>query len=322
MSPSTTCSCPRPPGQSLKPASKIGSSTIFAAICATRSRAVGIPNGRFRPSCFGMSCRRTGCDRYRPSRRSCSMPPKNSATPCARCRRGSPRRSRRLPDSPTWAALGRREPLALELSHSAVFRKIGPHRTVPPYRYDEPLGLPPDARPLHTRRIGPALARREPPGRVSPFPCRTVDACHRLDPGGVLHRSGSRGGRLLPSPRHDRLGHPSQESLDPLRALDRPLRPTDLSVNPDSATRRSGAHRGGTSDRKHDTTSRMRHGTQSSAPRGAGCGAIRWPRWVQRSGRRPMSGRVRQMRHAPLASPGSPTATRSSNRPDSSIAFW
>ena len=31
----------------MKSASKIGSSTSFAAICATRSRTVGIPSGRF-----------------------------------------------------------------------------------------------------------------------------------------------------------------------------------------------------------------------------------------------------------------------------------
>ena len=45
--------------QSLKSASKIGSRISFVAICTTRSRTVGMPNGRFRPSAFGMYRRRT-----------------------------------------------------------------------------------------------------------------------------------------------------------------------------------------------------------------------------------------------------------------------
>jgi hypothetical protein len=158
-----------------------------------------------------------------------------------------------------------------------------------PPRYYEPLGLPSDTSPLHTRLIGPAFARREPPVRVSPVPCRTVDACPPPYPGGVLHRSGSHRCSLLPSPRNDRLGHPplsgvsltglqgsldagpapllpSLESLDPIRALDSPLRPTDLSVNPDPATRRSGAYRGGTFTRKHDTTFRTHHRESLTAP--------------------------------------------------------
>ena len=77
------------------------------------------------------------------------------------------------------------------------------------HRYYEPLGLPSDTRPFHTRLIGQAFARREPPGRVSPVPCRTVGACPPQYPGGVLHRSGSHRCSLLPSPRHDRLGRPS-----------------------------------------------------------------------------------------------------------------
>ena len=51
-----------------KSASKIGSNTSVAAICATRSRTVGIPNGRCRPSAFGMYRRRTGGGRYVPAR--------------------------------------------------------------------------------------------------------------------------------------------------------------------------------------------------------------------------------------------------------------
>ena len=55
----------------------MGSSTSVAAICATRSRTVGIPSGRCRPSPFGMYRRRTGGGRYVPARStaasSCSM---------------------------------------------------------------------------------------------------------------------------------------------------------------------------------------------------------------------------------------------------------
>jgi hypothetical protein len=43
-----------------KSASKIGSMTSFTAICATRSRNVGIPSGRRLPSAFGIITRRTG----------------------------------------------------------------------------------------------------------------------------------------------------------------------------------------------------------------------------------------------------------------------
>ena len=46
-----------------KSASKIGSNTILAACWATRSRTVGIPNGRLRPSGLGISTRRTGAGR-------------------------------------------------------------------------------------------------------------------------------------------------------------------------------------------------------------------------------------------------------------------
>ena len=43
-----------------KSASKIGSRTSLAACWATRSRTVGMPNGRLEPSGFGISTRRTG----------------------------------------------------------------------------------------------------------------------------------------------------------------------------------------------------------------------------------------------------------------------
>jgi len=47
----------------MKSASKIGSSTIRAACWATRSRTVGIPNGRVPPCGFGISTRRAGAGR-------------------------------------------------------------------------------------------------------------------------------------------------------------------------------------------------------------------------------------------------------------------
>ena len=52
-----------PEEQSRKSASKIGSSTSSAAVCTTRSRTVGMPSGRSRPSGLGMYTRRTGCGR-------------------------------------------------------------------------------------------------------------------------------------------------------------------------------------------------------------------------------------------------------------------
>ncbi len=66
-----------------KSASKIGSIMIFAAICTTRSRTVGIPSGRCFPSAFGMYCRLTGEGRYSPARRSACIPSRNWATPCS-----------------------------------------------------------------------------------------------------------------------------------------------------------------------------------------------------------------------------------------------
>jgi hypothetical protein len=78
---------------------------------------------------------------------------------------------------------------------------------------------------------------------------------------------------LLPSPRHDRLGHstfrflisrgckvhalalgpqvrfPRAGPYDPGRAFDAPLRCRPLGLHPEPATRRSGAYRGGTSTR-------------------------------------------------------------------------
>ena len=76
-------------------------------------------------------------------------------------------------------------------------------------RYYEPLGLPPSTIPFRHRLIGTAFARRGPPGRVSPVPYQAVLTCPPPYPVGVLHPSGSHGCSLLPSPWHERLGHPS-----------------------------------------------------------------------------------------------------------------
>ena len=76
-------------------------------------------------------------------------------------------------------------------------------------RYYEPLGLPPGTIPLRRRLIGTAFVRRGPPGRVSPVPHQALLACPPPYPVDVLHPSDSRGCSLLPSPWHDRLGHPS-----------------------------------------------------------------------------------------------------------------
>ncbi len=46
-----------------KSASNIGSMMSLAAICATRSRIVGIPSGRKLPSALGIMTRRTGLGR-------------------------------------------------------------------------------------------------------------------------------------------------------------------------------------------------------------------------------------------------------------------
>jgi len=58
-----------------------GSITTFAAICTTRSRTVGIPNGRCFPSAFGMYRRFTGEGRYRPARNAAWISAKNSPGP-------------------------------------------------------------------------------------------------------------------------------------------------------------------------------------------------------------------------------------------------
>jgi hypothetical protein len=64
-----------------KSASKIGSSTSFAAICTTRSRTVGIPSGRFFPSAFGMYRRSTATGRYLPARSTSRSSSRKLSTP-------------------------------------------------------------------------------------------------------------------------------------------------------------------------------------------------------------------------------------------------
>jgi hypothetical protein len=64
-----------------KSASKIGSSTSFAAICATRSRTVGMPSGLFFPSAFGMYRRSTAAARYLPARSSEPSSSRKRSTP-------------------------------------------------------------------------------------------------------------------------------------------------------------------------------------------------------------------------------------------------
>src|SRR6476659_2901194 len=77
------------------------------------------------------------------------------------------------------------------------------------HQYYEPFGLPPSTIPFRRRLIGTAFVQRGPPGRVSPVPHQAVWTCPPPYPVGVLQPSDSRGCSLLPSPWHDRLGHPS-----------------------------------------------------------------------------------------------------------------
>src|ERR1019366_5201530 len=65
-----------------KSASKTGSSTSFAAICTTRSRTVGMPNGRLLPSAFGMYRRRTTVGRYVPLFSAMPIASRKLSTPC------------------------------------------------------------------------------------------------------------------------------------------------------------------------------------------------------------------------------------------------
>ena len=54
----------KPFEQFKKSLSQIGSSSIFSAICTTRSSIVGIPSGRCLPFVLGIQHRFTGCGRY------------------------------------------------------------------------------------------------------------------------------------------------------------------------------------------------------------------------------------------------------------------
>ena len=71
----------KPYDDSLKLASKIGSSTSRHACCTTRSRTVGMPRGRDRPSGLGISTRSTGCGRYAFAFRSAASSARNVSTP-------------------------------------------------------------------------------------------------------------------------------------------------------------------------------------------------------------------------------------------------
>ena len=70
-----------PYDEARKSASKMGLNTSVAAICATRSRTVGIPSGRRRPSALGMYRRRTSCGRYVPARSAVPSSSMNASTP-------------------------------------------------------------------------------------------------------------------------------------------------------------------------------------------------------------------------------------------------
>ena len=71
----------KPYDEGRKSASKIGVSTSVTAICTTRSRIVGIPSGRCRPSALGMYRRRTGCGRYVPARSASWISSSTRSTP-------------------------------------------------------------------------------------------------------------------------------------------------------------------------------------------------------------------------------------------------
>src|SRR5215217_5323396 len=71
-----------PKEQSSMSASKIGSSTILTAACTTRSRTVGIDNGRCSPlPGLGMNTRRAGSGRYRRSFRSTASSSRSRSIP-------------------------------------------------------------------------------------------------------------------------------------------------------------------------------------------------------------------------------------------------
>ena len=219
MSISTTYRWPRPPirriassasvalllgrkpyEHSLKSASKIGSMTSLAAACTTRSRTVGIPNGRFVPSGFGMYWRLTGCGQYRPVRRRCCTSWRNSSTPSCSIidsvspstpaaplfaltrfhasARTSPRQirsysawKRRLP-----ASLGSHVKPALELS-DFVRRVVGP--------LGHALALTPSRRRDQSRAL--SLQRLSPPSSLLRAP-RTPSRHDAISPSAYTRR--------------------------------------------------------------------------------------------------------------------------------------
>jgi hypothetical protein len=140
------------------------------------------------------------------------------------------------------------------------------------HRYYEPLGLPPGTAPFHHRLIGAAFARRGPPGRASSVPRPTVSTCPPPYPGDVQRplrfssavcclRRDMSGSAIPPFGAYlTRLQgslHAGPAKLLPshvppmrdARAFDTPLSRRDLAPRPGSATRRTGAYRGGTSTR-------------------------------------------------------------------------
>ena len=142
-------------------------------------------------------------------------------------RRDRPRRHTRT--GSCSSPLGEREKLAVEFSCFAL-GVDGSSRPCPHTYLHEPAqpkqgSFPPTAfwspsssvlraprTPSRHDALSPSAYRRRlrptwPPRRASPVPYQAVAACRLPYPGSVLHASGSRAHSLLPSPRHDRLGH-------------------------------------------------------------------------------------------------------------------
>src|SRR2546426_7730443 len=231
-------------------------------------------------------------------------------------------------ETPLSALLGSHEKPALELSHFQR-RVVGCcHHALaltPRYRHDQSRALslqrlsPPSSLlwaprtpsrhggispSAYTHRLCPTWAVEEGlPSSASGYTCVPSSIPRkRPAPPPVLGRS------LLPSPRHDGLGHfpfrvllsrgckvhalafgpqvrfPRARPYGLRRAFDAPLRRSDFSARPEPATRRSGPYRGGTSTRKSDAAPRpdgpgpasfkTHHALELTAPRGsAGSGA-------------------------------------------------
>ena len=85
-------------------AATIGSSTIVPACGPTRSRTVGIPSGRCRPSGVGIETRRTGGGLSLPARRSGASAWRQVVTPC---RSTSSLCTSSMPALPPWARTSR-----------------------------------------------------------------------------------------------------------------------------------------------------------------------------------------------------------------------